>query len=168
MRVRVAEGFCRHREAVAGGEVTQGYEEVGAAPVCSVLQRGEKRVCSMMAPAGAAADPMNRISDHAGTTRSVLVVEGRPAAPPALLWRIEGLRILVQHKAGLRKQLADFITRLPKAKVGVPPAQLPFMRMSATGRAPVLGSGLFVLLVVFIGAVAATPAAAAAAGGAVS
>lgn len=32
-------------------------------------------VCSMMAPAGAAADPMNRISDHAGTTRSVLVVE---------------------------------------------------------------------------------------------
>ena len=32
-------------------------------------------VCSMMAPAGAAADPMNRISDHAGTTHSVLVVE---------------------------------------------------------------------------------------------
>lgn len=32
---------------------------------------------------------------------------------------IEGLRILVQHKAGLRKQLADFIARLPKTKVGV-------------------------------------------------
>ena len=32
---------------------------------------------------------------------------------------IEGLRILVQHKTCLRKQLADFITRLPKEKVGV-------------------------------------------------
>ena len=32
---------------------------------------------------------------------------------------IDGLRILVQHKPCLRKQLADFITRLPKAKVGL-------------------------------------------------
>lgn len=32
---------------------------------------------------------------------------------------IEGLRILVQHKTCLRKQLADFITRMPKASVGV-------------------------------------------------
>ncbi len=32
-------------------------------------------VLSCMAPAGAAMDPMNRISDHAGTTRPVLVVE---------------------------------------------------------------------------------------------
>ena len=32
---------------------------------------------------------------------------------------IEGLRTLVQCKACLRKQLADFITRLPKLKVGV-------------------------------------------------
>lgn len=32
---------------------------------------------------------------------------------------IEGLKKLVQHKALLRKRLADFIVRLPKAKVGV-------------------------------------------------
>lgn len=32
---------------------------------------------------------------------------------------IDGLRILVQHKDCLRKQLADFITRLPKTKVGI-------------------------------------------------
>ena len=31
---------------------------------------------------------------------------------------IEGLRILVQHKVCLRKQLADFITILPKTEVG--------------------------------------------------
>jgi kap p-loop len=32
---------------------------------------------------------------------------------------IEGLRILVQHKPCLRKQLSDFITRLPKKRVGI-------------------------------------------------
>ena len=32
---------------------------------------------------------------------------------------MDGLRILVQYKVCLRKQLADFITRLPKTKVGV-------------------------------------------------
>ena len=32
---------------------------------------------------------------------------------------IDGLRILTQHKSFLRKKLADFITGLPKAKIGV-------------------------------------------------